>query len=133
MNTEDRLFAELECYRLIQAFFVLSDRGEVEAYASLYTEDGTFTRPGLSVRGRQEIAAAIRSRPPHLVFRHLGITASVDVLDSQSATGRGSHMLILHDRSTGETAAPVVGDFEDAYVKTAEGWRIAKRVVQAIV
>jgi SnoaL-like domain len=133
MTLEDRLFIEEQCCRLIQAFFVFSDRGEADAYANLYTLDGSFTRPGLSVSGRDELGAAIRARPPHLVFRHLGITASVDVIDERNATGRGSHMLVMHDRSTGEISPPVVGDFEDTYLKTADGWRIAKRVVRAIL
>jgi ketosteroid isomerase-like protein len=132
MKLEDRLFIEAQCRRLIQSFFVLSDRGEAEAYANLYTQDGSFTRPGLSVCGHNEIGAAIRARPPHLAFRHLGITALVEVIDEHSATGRGSHMLVMHDRNTGEVSPPVVGDFEDIYLKTAEGWRIAKRIVRAI-
>jgi SnoaL-like domain len=123
-------FAEIEaeCLRLCRAFYVLSDRGEADAYAALYTDDGIFSRPGLSVKGRSEIAEAIRNRPPNMAVRHVGMNAIIEMIDETSARGLGSVLAVNHDRSTGTTALPLVGDFEDSYILTYEGWRIASRV-----
>ncbi|MEQ6333753.1 nuclear transport factor 2 family protein [Sphingobium sp. MK2] len=131
MDEAKRAGIEADCLRLCRLFFVLSDRGEAEGYANLYIEDGTFERPGLSVRGREQVAAAIRARPAHLVMRHLGITALIDVISEDEAKGMGSHMLLMYDRLTGRAEPPQVGDFVDSYVRTEQGWRIASRVVNS--
>jgi hypothetical protein len=129
MDESLRASAEAACLRLTQAIFVLSDRGEYAAYANLFTETGRFCRPGLDVSGRHAILEAIQKRSDHVVMRHVGISAVVDMIDDNRAGGRGSHVFFMHDKNTGISAPPVVADFMDEYERTPAGWRIAARVV----
>lgn len=127
MTEAEKLAIQMACQRLAADCSYFSDRGRIEDYANLYIEDGLFTRPGLEARGRSVIEAALRQRPPHVKTRHITSDTIVDVVSSDEATGRGTQLFVAHDASSGTTAAPVPVDFEDRYVRTTEGWRIAER------
>lgn len=129
LTLEARRQIEASCARLASEFCLTSDQGEYEAYGALYALDGSFARPGLSVSGRAEIVAALKKRPPHLVMRHITANTVVDVIDYDHAVGRGNHLVVVHDRSTGRTEPPAVVDYVDSYVRTDEGWKIASREV----
>lgn len=130
MDIDARLGIELACQRLAYRFCYLSDQGRHEEYAELFVVDGVFMRPGLEASGRPAILAAIRQRPSHLKTRHLCTNVIVDVVDSTRAASTGTQLYVLHDSSSNATNAPLVVDFADDYVLTAEGWKIARRSVQ---
>jgi uncharacterized protein (TIGR02246 family) len=123
---------------LVHAYCQGVDRRDPEAVARLFTADGTFiayaepgaTEPTSRSEGRAEITKAIGmaryyKRTTHTV---------------------GNHMAVVDgDRATGETrvvAYHVLGDagaetlmiwhirYLDAYVRSAEGWRINERILR---
>ena len=123
---------------LVHAYCQGVDRLDPEAVARLFTEDGVFvayaepgaTEPTSRSEGRAAITKAIGmaryyKRTTHTVGNHIAVVDG--------------------DRATGETrvvAEHVVGDegaetlmiwhirYLDAYVRSAEGWRIGERVLR---
>lgn len=129
MSEQQRLQIVMACLRLTNDFCLYSDRLDYEAYGLLYTPDGRFARPGLDVSGREAIVAALKQRPAHLIVRHATVNAVVDPIDENHASGRGNHLVFIHDSGSGQTQPIAVTDYIDRYVRTSEGWKIASREV----
>ena len=120
---------------LITRYAALSDAGDWDGLAALYTEEGRMNRPTAPeefISGRAAILAAFRSRPRRIA-RH--IVANVLVTFEGDARARASSQLLLF---TGSAAAdgglpiqsagpPLIGSYDDTLVKTAQGWRFAVR------
>jgi ketosteroid isomerase-like protein len=120
---------------LITRYAALSDAGDWEALAALYTEDGRMSRPISPddyISGRTGILAALRSRPRR-VSRH--IVANILVTLENEAAARASSQLLLYTGTAADdgglpvqsTAPPLVGTYADILVKTAAGWRFTER------
>ena len=62
-------------------------------------------------------------------MRHVCANPMVEVVDADHATGTGSQVVYRHDRTTGLTEPAILVDYDDRYVRTADGWRIASRTV----
>jgi ketosteroid isomerase-like protein len=120
---------------LITRYAALSDAGDWDALAALYTEEGRMNRPTAPeefISGRAAILAALRARPRRIA-RH--IVANVLVTLEGDARARATSQILLF---TGSAAAdgglptpaagpPLIGSYEDTLAKTAEGWRFAVR------
>ena len=120
---------------LITRYAALSDAGDWDALAELYTEVGRMSRPTAPdafISGRSAILAAFRSRPPR-ASRH--IVANILVTLEGDARAHASSQILLFTGSAAEdarppvqsTAPPLLGTFADVLVKTAAGWRFAER------
>ena len=123
---------------LVHAYCQGVDRRDPEAVARLFTEDGTFVafaEPGASEptsrsQGRAEITKAIGmaryyKRTTHTVGNHLA------VVDGDHATGETRVVAyhVLGDEGA-ETLMIWHIRYLDAYVRSAEGWRIHERVLR---
>jgi ketosteroid isomerase-like protein len=120
---------------LITRYAALNDRGDWEAVAALYTEDGRMSRPTAPdefISGRAAILAAFRSRPRR-ASRH--VVANILVTLEGDARARASSQILLF---TGTVAAagdlpllsaspPLIGSYADTLVRSAQGWRFAER------
>ena len=123
-GAEQRRAAEWECARLIHLYAQLNDAGRWAELAELYAPDGSMTRPtapDTPVIGRAAIRAAFEARPPRTT-RHICANVVIEVDGPTSA--RGSSAMLLF---TAAEAPPLVGGFEDRFVRTGEGWRFAER------
>lgn len=120
---------------LITRYAALSDAGDWDALAALYTEGGRMSRPTAPdafISGRAAILAAFRSRPRR-ASRH--IVANVLVTLEGDARARASSQILLFTGSAADDggpplqsgAPPLIGSYNDTLVKTAEGWRFAER------
>ncbi len=129
---------ERACARLVLRSIRAFDEQDWPAYASLFTEDGVFIRasePDQPLAGRAAIRAALAARPAARLTRHLCTNIEIDVLDADHACGSCYLVLYAGDPSQRESAAggrPAevsqrVGEYRDAFVRTAEGWRIGRR------
>jgi hypothetical protein len=127
---------ERACERLVLDFAYFSDRQEYEALASLFTPGGTMIRPnGDALSGRAAILAAYRSRPGGRITRH--ICTNIRITAEAPDRAAGLTYAIVYSAKTGQTpdahfgipAEPrqLVGEFEDEFALTPEGWRIATR------
>jgi hypothetical protein len=122
-----RRLEDLEEIRRLKArYCVLSDRGydgagnSPEGVAALFAEDGAWG----DVRGRDNIRELFEgfgsSRPFSL---HLAVERGIE-LDGERAGGRWGASILLVAAEGSSTW--VVGVYDDAFVRTQEGWRFER-------
>jgi hypothetical protein len=127
---------ERACERLVLDFAYFSDRQDYESLVALFAPDGVMARPsGDPLAGRAAILKSYLSRPAGRITRHIcsniritvesqnrarGLTYAV-VYSANAATPPEAHFGIKAD------ARHLIGEFEDDFVRTDEGWRIASR------
>jgi len=133
-----RVAAELEIRNLIARVAQLADHGDLEEYASLFTEDGSWEFPGRPRRGRADILVGARERRsqkitgPGSATRHVITTLAVQVAAVQVAEGTtaiaDSYWLFWRDTTT----SPVLfnmGHYHDVVRHEGGAWRIARREI----
>ena len=132
--TEDSILRA--CERLVVDFAHFSDSQDYQSLAGLFAPSGTMVRPsGDSLVGRAAILESYRLRPAGRISRHICTNIRITVESSDRA--RGLTYAIVYsananqapDAHFGVKADPrqSVGEFEDEFVRTQEGWRIASR------
>ena len=123
MTREEERAIEHECALLTARYANLVDEGAWEAVTALFAEDCRMARPSdpdIWIEGRAAILAAFNSRPAR-TSRHLCTNVVVDVISECEARGQSAMALFR----PGEN--PMLGSFNDLFVKTPEGWRFAER------
>ncbi|EON13921.1 nuclear transport factor 2 family protein [Pandoraea sp. SD6-2] len=134
-ETLEVLLAKQACHDLVMRFVACNDRRDPQGLAALFAENGVLVRPnGDTLAGPAAIAAAYADRPADRLTRHLVGNVLIDVTSPTSAIG--SSTVLLWSGSAQDTPGPfgrpaqgrqVMGEFEDTFVRTAQGWRIARR------
>lgn len=135
MTPDERRAIEWECTRLINLYANLNDEARWEEVAALYAEDGLMTRPvapDKPIVGRAAILAGFLARPPRATKHICGnIVVSVE---SDTAAAAYSNILLFAGKVMDDGGLPVrddgpplVGEFRDRFVLTADGWRFAER------
>jgi len=131
----EQLAAQALCRDLVARTAYFTDQQNHEAFAGLFTEDAQLARPGGAwLNGRAEILASYRAKPADRITRHL--VSNTVFSDTQAGSAQAVSYVLLW--STTADAAPeafgrkanarqVLGEFHDSFVKTEQGWRIAKR------
>jgi ketosteroid isomerase-like protein len=138
---EDRRAIEADCAKLALTSFRLNDSQDYDALAALFTEDAVFIRPTdpTPVTGRDAIASGFKTRPKTRVTRHVCTNLVIDAADADRAHGLLYATLYTADAANAaklglKTDGKVlIGEFEDDYRRTAEGWRIARRLGRVIL
>jgi hypothetical protein len=136
MTPEERLTIESECRQLALRLIALNDQQNWNEMCALLTDDAQFARPtdpDHPISGRAEIQAAFEARPAGRITRHICTNMVITALSPSQATG--SMYALLYTGSTENRSdfgviadeRQLVGEFEDDYVRTDEGWRIARR------
>lgn len=111
----------------------LADHGDLEEYAGLFTEDGSWEFPGGPRRGRADILAGARERRrekvtgPGTSTRHVITTLAVQVADETSATA-DSYWLFWRDTATSPVLVNM-GHYHDVVRCEGGAWRIARREI----
>lgn len=131
----DEMLIARQCELLAMEFAYAVDHREIDKVVAVFAPDATFERRGEILRGHAEIRAAQEKRPAQLVTRHLCSTMRFEVLDAEHATASVYFVLFRHEGPT-QGPAPLsqpetVGEYQDDYVLTDAGWRIARRVAKA--
>ena len=142
MTEHERLFIEQACAGLAIRFSRYNDQRDFEALASLFTEDGAFARPtdpDNFTTGRDNILAAFKARPNDRITRHLITNIVVDVTDADNATGTCYATLFMAPADAEKAkfgvkanASQLVGEFDMAFARTKEGWKIARQTGRII-
>lgn len=133
---------ERACERLVFDFAYFSDRQDYESLAALFTPDGAMTRPAGDVLvGRAAIIDSYRSRGAGRITWHSCTNVRITVESVDRA--RGLTYAIVYSANAnrppeahfGIPADPrhLIGEFEDEFVRTEEGWRIAARRARFIM
>lgn len=131
----DAVIARQACHDLVIRFASCNDSRDAQGIAALFSEDGVLVRPnGDALTGPAAIAAAYADRPADRITRHLAGNVLIEVTSPTTATGAST--VLLWSGSAADAAGPfgrpmknreVMGEFEDRFVKTPDGWRIARR------
>jgi ketosteroid isomerase-like protein len=137
MEALERLLIERECERLVTAYCHYVDHGEAARIADLFTEDGVWTSPEFTLKGREELARGFGRRQAQTarMSRHVCNNFRVDVLDADRAEGVVYLTLYRHDGEEGRSVSPLeqpemVGEYRDRFVRTPDGWRISQREIE---
>ncbi|MBK8063807.1 MAG: nuclear transport factor 2 family protein [Betaproteobacteria bacterium] len=81
------------------------------------------------------------SGPEGVVTRHVCANLAVEAIDADHARGVMYFLLYKHDHAAAGTDAgkpaplgppETLGEYHDEYLRTAEGWRIARRVAKGV-
>lgn len=130
-----RLLDEAACREVVLAAARAVDDGDIDALAALFAVDAVLLRPGgAPLEGREAIRASYAGRDPERLTRHLVSNQSVTLQGPDRArawcavllwSGRRSDAAGARGRPA--DATQLVGEMADELVRTAEGWRIARR------
>lgn len=127
---------ERACERLVLDWVDLNDRQDYEALAALFAADGMMIRPsGDPLVGRAAILKSYQSRPGGRITRHICTNIRITVESRDRA--RGLSYAVVYSANAGEPAEGhfgiktdtlhLVGEFDDEFVRTPDGWRFAAR------
>jgi ketosteroid isomerase-like protein len=129
---------EAACYALCADYADIVDSRDWPRLAELFAEDATFTKPVPPkevIHGAEKIISWFQSFPPNRLTNHIISNFRVRMETMDTAVGGCRVLLYTSDVSEPETpegrqAAPkqMMGIYQDRYVRTKDGWRIASRV-----
>jgi len=138
MDLLKHLAIERACARLVTEYCHFVDHGEAERVADLFSEDGVWESPEVTMRGRDQVRKGFAMRQSDLkrMSRHVCNNLLIDVLDEDHAEGTVYLTLYRHDGEEGRRFSPLdqpelVGEYRDSFVRTDDGWRIARRRIEA--
>ncbi len=137
MNDSERLVIEAACYRLVTDYCHFVDHGEASRIADLFTDDGVWTSPENTMTGRDELRAGFQAREDNKgrMSRHVCNNFRLFEISENRAKGCVYLTLYRHDGEPGRSFSPldgpvVVGEYEDEFVRTDDGWRIKHRAIK---
>ena len=131
---------ELEMRNLLARYVHHADAGELDAFAALYTEDGTWTRentppastggsglPAKTVRGHEAIKSMIEAaiiRRFKRMFRHQMTDVLIEAGDGPD-DARGRCRTLITDWREGPGKIAMIGHYSFRFRRTPQGWRVA--------
>jgi uncharacterized protein (TIGR02246 family) len=131
MTEDERRAIEQDCLKLIAIYAMAADHHDAEAFVGIFTEDGEWIRPKVSLKGHAALRDFMAKRPRDVLSRHIATNAVVTVTGPDAARGLSYATVYRHDGHAGGEA-PLTGpesivEYHDDFVRTAAGWRIAAR------
>ena len=135
MDPDQVLQIQSACERLSILYARMVDFKQYELVPEVFTEDA-FLNAGGPLRGMEKIAKGMSRRPETLRSRHVLTNIFIQVLDADRA--RGTSYLSLYRHVGEESLSPgaielsgpaAVGEYEDEFRRTEDGWRISSRVL----
>lgn len=136
MDLNVRIEIERACTRLVTQYCHFIDHGEAARVADLFTEDGVWKSPELTMEGVENLRKGFRHRQKRVerISRHVCNNVLIDVIDEDHAEGCVYLTLYNHDGDPGRTVAPLegaqlLGEYRDWFRRTEAGWRISRREV----
>ena len=124
-----RLEDRAKITELIHEYTRVFDMGDHDAMANLFTGDARIDYgPALGgeIQGREEIRAWLRGI--YMFRRTSHHLSNVQIAFESTDRARGTcYVLAWHEWPDDRPNAVLYGRYEDAYQRTADGWRIAVR------
>jgi hypothetical protein len=134
VEADERRRIEQDCRDLVAAVAQLGDRRDAAGAAALFAEDATWVRGGRPYQGRAGVFESYARLPATQVTRHMSANCVVTVRDGDHADAVTYYVAYHHDPGVDEPAFPLpfdppfsLGEWHDQFVRTPEGWRIARR------
>ena len=137
MEIAQRIAIERECQRLVTAYCHYVDHGEAAKIAELFTDDGQWLSPDIKMIGREKLEKGfgVRQANTARMSRHVCNNLLINVIDEDNAEGVVYLTLYRYDGEVDRKFSPMdeqpamVGEYRDKFVRTDEGWRFSKRVI----
>lgn len=136
MTTEELASIEA-CRALVIEFAARIDHNQSHTLGELLAADATFARPtapDVVITGADAIVAAFALRPKTMVTQHLNLNIRIRLTGPDSAEGQS--VVILYIANAGDelvpgkgrkAGAPLIGTWNDRFVRTSAGWRFSER------
>ena len=137
MDRDERLDIERACERLVTLYCHHIDHGQAARVAELFTDDGVWHSPEVSMDGLEQIRKGFTHRQGRVerMSRHVCNNVLIDVIDADHAEGCAYLTLYNHDGEPGRSFAPLegarmIGEYQDKFRRTPDGWRFSRREIQ---
>ena len=122
------------CERLEHDYAIYRDRGDAEAFANIFTEDGEWGRPTTVLKGRDAIREYIASSAGDPPDAHLQLQTTIQITPVDETTATGISYAIVLEAPIPDEGLPativgfqVASESRSTYRLTEEGWKIARR------
>ena len=118
------------CTNLVYGYAYHRDQFNADEFANLFTEDASLTVVGQTWVGRADIRQRIEGLKTGSSIRHEMSTIHIVPVDDDHATGVS--YATIYSAPAGESSVSsfaLMGEYHDEFVRTADGWRISKRVL----
>ena len=122
------------CERLEHDYAIYRDRGDAEAFANIFTEDGEWGRPTTVIKGRDAIREYIASSAGGPPDAHLQLQTTIQITPVDETTATGISYAIVLEAPIPDEGLPativgfqVASESRSTYRLTEEGWKIATR------
>ncbi len=135
LSAAERIEIERACERIVHAYSRALDLGDMSAAADFFAERGSMARPmtpNQIIQGRENIRAALLTRPRTLLTKHLSTNVMIEVVSRDEA--RGLSYLTMISTTPGDAVAPHVsagpvyfGEFKDRFVREGGEWKFLER------
>lgn len=129
--------AEDACAALVEAFAYYVDRHENHFVLDLFATDAQFHRPDASLIGRDAIGSFLATRSKSTTTRHL--CQRPFFLEVGAREARATTVFTFYSAPNEGTDIPIcegprsIGEYDDQFVLTDDGWKIAQRKVAVIM
>jgi uncharacterized protein (TIGR02246 family) len=118
------------CTNLVYGYAYHRDQFNADEFANLFTENASLTVVGQTWVGREDIRQRIEGLKTGSSIRHEMSTIRIVPVDDDHATGVS--YATIYSAPAGEYSVSgfvLMGEYHDDFVRTAEGWKISKRVL----
>jgi hypothetical protein len=133
MNPTERMLIEWACERLCRQYCLYSDASDWDAMAVAFADDAVFVRPTMpdtEYKGKADILAAFRKRPP-ITVQHQLHNILIDVQSPTQASGVCTLSFLMApgtDEALPRVGGPIhFGEFRDRFVLAKDGWKFSER------
>lgn len=124
---------KLACENLVLDYATHRDQRNSQAFAQLFTDDGTLLLNGETFTGHPALAQRLEG-PSSQRSRHMMSNIRITVQDESHATGVSYALIFIGSAKAYQDSGPsqissftAMGEYHDDFVLTDAGWRIAKR------
>jgi uncharacterized protein (TIGR02246 family) len=135
ISQDDLIAMIVGCERLEHDYAIYRDRGDAEAFANIFTEDGEWGRSnGRILKGRAAISEYISSLDNSEPEAHMQLTGTVQIKPVDATTASGVSYAVVLEAPIPEAGLPatnnsfqVGSESRSVYKLTDDGWKIATR------
>jgi len=132
MTEAERISIERACERLVTLFHIYADRFDHDALLGLYADDAVVDHIYVGkIEGREAIKSYLARKETTSITRHITTNIVIDVIDESHAKGKS--YWTFYASAPGSTPPVLlkgpmaVGDYDDEFVRTKDGWRFSYR------
>ena len=136
LSAVERIEIERACERIVYEYSRSLDLGDTGGAADFFAANGSMSRPMTPdqvIEGRENIRAALLTRPKSLLTKHLATNVMIQV-DSRDAAHGISYLTMIATTPPADAKPPFAsagpiyfGEFKDRFVREGGAWKFLER------